>query len=170
MRSFTARRRLLGPWKHLLSSIRPAESPSGPPRPDQRPKSQKRRPKTAPEPQEKTASTGTSTRPCDSCSYSYDYLDTCSYSQTLFLTNPSPPRSLFHLQHRNVSSAVTHFPTYPTLSAQLPSPCTTKLLPGAVCNVVQSILPVSRLQPPQPVPNSRAEKHCSTHPCRNNSS
>ena len=46
MKSFTTRRQFLGTWKHLLSSIRPSESPSGPPRPDQRLKYQKRRPKT----------------------------------------------------------------------------------------------------------------------------
>ena len=46
MRNFTTRRRLLGPWKHLLSSIRPSKSPSSPLRPDQFPEYQRRRPKT----------------------------------------------------------------------------------------------------------------------------
>ena len=46
MRSFATCRRLLGPWKHLLSSIRPSESPSGPSHHDQRSKRQKRRPRT----------------------------------------------------------------------------------------------------------------------------
>ena len=46
MKSSTIRRQLPGTWKHLLSSTKSSELPSGPPRPNQRLKYQKKRPKT----------------------------------------------------------------------------------------------------------------------------